>query len=193
MRFFPATPLEVIVSKAIADLMNEHDTIQSAIQLLERMMVALENAPSVDAQDLHQFLAFLKEFVDKCHHGKEEVFLFPAMIEAGIRDHGGPVGVLLSEHARGRQLIRDMQAAIEPALDRARLAQAAREYGSLLKNHIHKENRVMFPMAERSLAAAQLEKVFAGFAELEEKAIGPGRLEELHGMLKKLQEKYPLG
>jgi hemerythrin-like domain-containing protein len=105
------------------------------------------------------------------------------MIGAGIRDKGGPVGVLLSEHARGRQLIRDMEGSIAMDVDRMKLAQAAREYASLLRIHIHKENMVMFPMAERVLAKPQLEKLYAGF---EEHA-------ELHAMLKSLQEKIPNG
>jgi hemerythrin-like domain-containing protein len=181
------------MSKAIADLLNEHETIAFAMQILDRMMAAMEKASTVDPRDLLDFTGFLKEFVDKCHHGKEEQVLFPAMIGAGIREQGGPVGVLLSEHARGRQLIRDLQGTIAPAVDRVKLAQAARDLTSLYRNHIHKENRVMFPMAERALGEAQLEKMFAGFKELEGKAFEAGRLAELQEMLKRLQEKYPLG
>jgi hemerythrin-like domain-containing protein len=180
------------MSKAIADLVNEHEAVLSAIQILERMMAAMEKAHSVDTKDMLNFIGFLKEFVDKCHHGKEEEFLFPAMVGAGIPDKGGPVGVLLSEHAQGRKLIRDMEASIATDVDRIKLAQAAREYESLLRTHIHKENMIMFPMAERVLTEPQLEKLYAGFEEHEEKVMGQGRHEELHATLKSLQEKYPL-
>jgi hypothetical protein len=47
-------------------------------------------------------------------------------------------------------------------------------------------------MADKVLTEAQLEKVFEGFEEHEEKVIGQGRHEELHTMLKSLQEKYPI-
>jgi hemerythrin-like domain-containing protein len=180
------------MSKAIADLMNEHETVLSANQTLERMMAAMEKAPSVDKKDMLAFIGFLKEFVDKCHHGKEEEFLFPAMIGAGIPDKGGPVGVLLSEHAQGRKLIRDMEESISTDVDRMKLVQAARAYASLLRTHIHKENMIMFPMAERVLTDPQLEKLYEGFEEHEEKVIGQGRHEELHAMLKSLQERYPM-
>ena len=180
------------MSKAIADLLNEHEAVLSAIQILERMLAALEKAHSVDTQDMLDFIGFLKEFVDQCHHGKEEQYLFPAMIGAGIPDKGGPVGVLLSEHAQGRKLIRDMEASIATEVDWIKLEQASREYASLLRTHIHKENRIMFPMAERVLTELQLEKLYEGFEELEAKVIGPGRHAELHAMLTSLQEKYPL-
>jgi len=180
------------MSKAIADLMNEHEAILSAIQILERMMVVIEKAPSVDTKDIHDFIGFLKEFADKCHHGKEEGLLFPVLVGAGVPDKGGPIGVMLAEHAQGRQLIRDMEESISPDVSRVKLAQAAGAYATLLRNHIQKENMMLFPMAERVLTETQLEKLYEGFEEHEEKVIGQGRHEELHAMLKSLQEKYPM-
>jgi hemerythrin-like domain-containing protein len=180
------------MSKAIADLMDEHEAILSAIQIMERMIATIEKATSVDTKDIHDFVGFLKEFADKCHHGKEEGLLFPAMIGAGVPDRGGPIGVMLAEHAQGRKLIRDMEESISTDVDRMKLAQAAREYANLLRNHIQKENTVLFPMAERVLAETQLEKLYEGFEEHEEKVIGQGRHEELHAMLNSLQEKYPM-
>jgi hemerythrin-like domain-containing protein len=181
------------MSKAIADLLHEHETISSAMHLLDRMTAALEKASTVDTRDLLDFIGFLKEFVDQCHHSKEEIYLFPAMVAAGIRDQGGPVGVLLSEHARGRQLIRDMQDSISPAFDRAKFTQASRDLSSLYRNHIHKENMVMFPMAERAVTVLQLEMMFVGFKDMEETALGQGRLEEVLEVMKRLQGKYPPG
>jgi hemerythrin-like domain-containing protein len=180
------------MSKAIADLMNEHEAIFSAIQIMERMIATIEKATLLDTKDIHDFIEFLKEFADKCHHGKEEGFLFPAMIGAGVPDKGGPIGVMLAEHAQGRKLIRDMEESISTNVDQMKLAQAAREYVHLLKNHIQKENMALFPMAERVLTATQLEKLYERFEEHEDKVIGQGRHEELHAMLKNLQEKYPV-
>jgi hemerythrin-like domain-containing protein len=181
------------MSKAIADLLNEHEAILSAIQILERMVATMKKAASLDTKDMHAFIGFLKEFADKCHHGKEEGFLFPAMVAAGVPDKGGPIGVMLAEHAQGRKLIREMEEAIATDVDRTKLAQAARDYASLLRTHIHKEKMILFPMAERVLTEPQLEKLFEGFEEHEEKVIGQGRHAELHALLERLQEKYPVG
>jgi len=60
----------------------------------------MEQAPFVDTKDMHDFIGFLKEFADKCHHGKEEGLLFPALIQAGLPEKGGPIGVMLADHAR---------------------------------------------------------------------------------------------
>jgi hemerythrin-like domain-containing protein len=179
------------MSKAIADLMNEHEAILAAIQILDRMIPAIEKAPSVEKKDIQDFIGFLKEFADKCHHGKEEGLLFPAMVKAGVPDQGGPIGVMLAEHARGRQFIRDMEAALLINVDREKLAAAAVGYASLLRAHIQKENGILFPMAERVLTGAQLDALYEGFEKHEEEVIGQGRHEELHAMLEGLQDKYP--
>jgi hemerythrin-like domain-containing protein len=180
------------MSKAIADLMNEHEAILSAIQILEKMMAAMEKAAAVDTKDIHDFIGFLKEFADKCHHGKEEGLLFPAMVGAGVPDKEGPIGVMLAEHAQGRKLIRDMDQSISRDVDRAKLEQAVGGYAGLLRNHIQKENAVLFPLADRILTETQLEKLYEGFEEHEERVIGQGRHEELHAMLKGFQEKYAM-
>ncbi len=65
-----------------------------------------------------------------------------------------------------------------------------RRESDLLRNHIQKENNVLFPMAEKLLPPAQLEKLYESFEEHEEKVIGQGRHEELHGILNGLKQKY---
>jgi hemerythrin-like domain-containing protein len=178
------------MSKAIADLLNEHEAISSAIRILERMTANIKKTSSVDAADMQAFIDFLKEFADKCHHGKEEQYLFPAMEAAGIPNQGGPIGVMLAEHVQGRQLIREMEASLA-AGDLVKLARAAGAYAVLLRVHIRKENTALFPMAEKVLSEAQLETLYMGFEDLEQNVIGQGRHEQLHAVLKRLEEKYP--
>ena len=179
------------MSKAIADLNNDHEAILSAIQVMGRMVAAMETTTPVDIKELHDFIGFLKEFADKCHHGKEEGLLFPAMIAAGVPQEGGPISAMLADHTQGRKFIQDMEESISTSVDLAKFAQAEKGYAHLLRNHIQKENWVLFPMAEDVLTEPQLDKLYEGFEEHEEKVIGRGRHEELHAMLKSLQEKYP--
>ena len=52
---------------------------------------------------------------DRCHHGKEEAHLFPAMEARGFLRSGGPTGVMLDEHEQGRACVRGMADAIDAA------------------------------------------------------------------------------
>ena len=72
------------MSKAIEDLEHDHKAILSALQILERIAGDIERGATPTRGELAKFIDFLKEFADKCHHGKEEGMLFPALIEAGM-------------------------------------------------------------------------------------------------------------
>ena len=181
------------MSRAIEDLLHEHEAILSALTILANINRKLQTASPVDPGDLSAFVGFLKEFADKCHHGKEEGLLFPAMAEAGVPQAGGPLGVMLREHEEGRRWIAAMSAAIEPQLDATAFIRAAQGYTQLLQAHIGKENLVLFPMAERVLSPARLESLYQAFEDHESKMIGQGRHEELHELLESLKTKYVAG
>ena len=178
------------MSKAIEDLKHEHDAILSSLKILDQISADIGKGSTPDGADLSNFIGFFKEFADKCHHGKEEGMLFPALVKAGIPEKGGPIGMMLSEHEQGRQHIKQMDDAIRSGPDYEAFAHSARNYSLLLQNHIQKENNVLFPIAETTLHKARLDQLYESFEEHEEKVIGHGRHEELHQMLKELKAKY---
>ncbi len=178
------------MSHAIDDLVHEHDAILFALKILDAIGQRLDAGLPTERNDLAAFIGFLKEFADKCHHGKEEGILFPAMVAAGVPTQNGPVGVLLDEHAQGREWIRTMEASLQPGLDAAAFTRAAHAYSTLLQAHIRKENEILFPMAEKLLSPDQLDALFDAFEAHEANVIGKGRHEQLHAMLKDLKAKY---
>ena len=178
------------MSEAIEDLKHEHEAIISSLGILDQIAAGIGKGLKPDKSDLGNFIRFLKEFADKCHHGKEEGILYPALIQAGMPEKGGPIEVMLTEHTQGRNFIKAMEHAIAIGPDHKAFADAATKYSSLLVNHIQKENNVLFPMAERTFDKKRLEQIYRAFEEHEEKVIGHGRHEELHQMLKELKIKY---
>ena len=178
------------MSKAIDDLRHEHEAILFSLEVLERMARMARSGELSSPADPLALVAFLKEFADKCHHGKEEGILFPALEAAGIQREGGPVGVMLQEHEEGRGYIRDMEADLGGRVDLASFALAAEGYVGLLRRHIDKENKVLFMMGEKALAPAELERIYEAFEEHEAKVIGQGRHEELHAMLDDFEERF---
>jgi len=124
-------------------LRHEHEVILRALALLERMGQGLEGGRPVDRKALGWLRDFFGTFADKCHHGKEEQHLFPAMERHGVPREGGPLGVMLQEHEEGRARVRAMGHD-----DDRQVAEAIRGYTTLLRAHIDKENEVLFPLAE---------------------------------------------
>jgi len=148
----------------IQELKAEHEAVLLTIRILEQITGKLEGGQDIDLNHLDQILEFLQVFVDKCHHGKEEKVLFPAMVEAGIPGEGGPIGAMLHEHKQGRSFVQGLRSGIEEyraGKDGAivKIAENARNYGRLLVAHIDKENNVLYVMAERVLSAEKMAEI----------------------------------
>ena len=177
--------------KASEVLMNEHRAVERVLKVLERSANQVDAGEAVPASIFEDSLDFLRNFADKCHHGKEETALFPAMEKVGIPMEQGPIAVMLAEHEQGRSYIKTMGEALEgykrgdPAA-RARLAESARRYAALLTQHIKKEDTVLFPMADRLLSDATQRDLVAEFDRIESEHIGPGVHEHYHHMIDEL-------
>jgi hemerythrin-like domain-containing protein len=176
-------------------LSNEHNAIKVMLKILEAACLKLEADEKVPPEHLQQMVQFFREFADKCHHGKEEDLLFPAMQEAGIPREGGPIGMMLAEHQQGRAFVRGLDEAVGryargEAKAIADISQNARGYIELLTHHIYKEDNILFPMAERVISQGKLDSLLPEFEKIEIEKIGPGRHEQLHKMLEELKAFY---
>jgi hemerythrin-like domain-containing protein len=181
--------------KPTAELSQEHQDILRMIGILGNMADRLEAGEKVEPVHLEEAVDFVRGFADKCHHAKEEDLLFPAMEKAGIPRAGGPLGVMLREHVEGRALVAAMADSIAGVRkgDRdsaLRFAENARGYGALLSQHIQKEDRVLYPMADARLSASAQNELAACFAEVERTVVGEGRHREFHAILDRLEELY---
>lgn len=177
--------------KASEDLRKEHELIITTLNVLDKVVDKIELGEKVDATDLKDIVVFLSEFADKCHHGKEEGFYFPALERAGIPNEGGPIGVMLNEHDLGRSYIRQMrESTSSDNIDFQTFASAAVSYIDLMSNHINKENNVLFMMGDMRMPEESQLELLKKFEEHEKNVIGEGRYQELHALQEKLEQKY---
>ncbi len=183
--------------KATSDLMKEHEGITLMLNIMSKVSDNIQKNNVLNSEHMERIIEFLKVFADKCHHGKEEKLLFPELERNGIPKDGGPIGVMLYEHQVGRGHIKNMNDAYSQfkAGDNKALPQIADEikkYVNLLMSHIHKENNILFPMADRVLTEKVDHELFAKYEKLEEDEIGHGKHEEFHQLLKRLKNIYLL-
>lgn len=154
-------------ARATEVLSAEHQIILKALDLLEAVAERLFRGDRAAEQDARDLLDYLISFADGIHHGKEEAMLFPALSDAGMPMSGGPVHVMLAEHDRGRGLLRRIGEELSRGLpdERAReaFADAAVGYVHLMRDHIEKEDEVLFPMADHLLDEGMQERLSAAF------------------------------
>ena len=95
------------------ELRTEHRAIERMLAVLETAAQRLEQGERVPPDVFRQGVDFVRNFADRCHHGKEEQNLFPRMEARGVPRQGGPIGVMLFEHDEGRAFIGAIAGAID--------------------------------------------------------------------------------
>ena len=154
---------------SVERLMAEHELIERGLVLLEKAVARIDAGQTLP-EDFPAWAArFFQQFADKFHHAKEEDVFFPVLKQRGIPEQGGPIGVMLHEHVLGRDCVRRMgEASQAQPFDAQMFAKAARQYIPLLRQHIFKENNVLFRMAERVMSEADDAEVTSRFSQVEQ-------------------------
>jgi hemerythrin-like domain-containing protein len=177
--------------KALESLMEEHRVIERAASLLEDAALKLYRGETVNMEVFALLLRFFKEFTDKCHHGKEERALFPFLESKGIPREGGPIGVMLVEHDIGRRLIKALEEDLE-SIERDPEARrdavdSALSYVGLIREHIFKEDNVLFKIADELMSVNEDERLVEEFEKIEINTIGSGVHEQLIKLLDEVE------
>jgi hemerythrin-like domain-containing protein len=152
------------MADAIDILMGEH-------RIIEKVLEALEDAAERDLPPsfYERALDFLAGFADGCHHGKEEERLFPALEQCGIPRAMGPIGVMCDEHVEGRGHVKRMRECLRRD-DRDGMRRESVAYAALLRQHIRKEDEILFVMARHVLAPQDARRLSREFEEVDRAA-----------------------
>jgi hemerythrin-like domain-containing protein len=187
----PAQHGDTAYGPATALLKEEHDLILRGLTVLERVAARLAEGRPVAPETLAKLVGFFRNFADRCHHGKEEAMLFPALESAGLPRDGGPTGVMCMEHEDGRACVQGIAAATarlarDPAAAQE-VVQHARQFVALLRAHIEKENNVLFIMADSILSPENQQALFARYAQFTEEQAGCRIHEEPTALIRELE------
>ncbi len=177
------------MGKATNDLRKEHEVILHALDLLDQALQSNTKDDQLKLQFGNELVNFLKTFADKCHHGKEENHLFTALVDKGFPSDSGPIGVMLQEHKQGREYIALMKKSLD-SNDLPGFSANAALYRDLLRNHIAKENNILFMLADKALEDDIQDTLYKKFMDHEETILGHGVHEELHSSLQKWEAEF---
>jgi hemerythrin-like domain-containing protein len=159
--------------RATEILMSEHRLIEQVLDCLEEAAGRLEDGEDISPDIFIDAAEFVAGFADGSHHRKEEDILFVAMTEKDMPADIGPVAVMLHEHEEGRRFTAAFRSAAEQmktgddasaaSLD---VVRNAFDYVNLLREHIVKEDNVLFPMAEQVISGDSMQVVSREFEKI---------------------------
>lgn len=178
-------------------LVKEHDNVLRFNKVLRSVCLMILEGGDVPAEDFRGMIDFIKGYIDKHHHGKEELFLFSKMQKrlGKQAEHLIKYGMLV-EHDLARLQVQEMDTALknyqqDPSADsKLDLIAGAIGYTRLLERHIDKENNAIYPFGERSLDKEDLSEIDQSTHLFEENAEHSGSAKKYLEMLKNWENKY---
>ena len=150
-------------------LRRDHELIEKVIKAMESTIQLLSDGKQIPESILLPVIDFSKNFTDVCHHSKEEKSLFPALEQAGLPTHMGPIAMMLIDHQRSREIGAEMEVSAKEYLssgDSIKLVSDMQQYVEHITEHLWKENNKLFMMAEARLQYVS-EKVDKELNEIE--------------------------
>lgn len=179
------------MNTATQNLENDHVYILQLTDVMEQMA----KKGATDVNHLKLVVHIIKNYADGLHHKKEEDLLFPLFEQRSANGGGGPVGVMLMEHKQGRKYVQAMVdhiAAYEKG-DEVALKQVFQNmmgYAELLKNHIFKENNILFRMADNAFSEDDQKILLDKFDKIENNAVPGSKVEDFVVAIKELSSSY---
>ncbi len=172
-------------------LMEEHRVIERVLYALERASGRLNHGEDVYLRFFIGTAVFIRDFADNCHHRKEEAVLFPALNEKGFPKDSGPIAVMLAEHEQARKLTQKLKQVTERLQGgdvnaRQLVSQYGTEYVKLLRQHINKEDKILFPMVDKVILPEQQDQMIEAFGLFEPNGHGEDFHEKYYGLANRL-------
>ncbi len=131
-------------------LKAEHQNILKVIGAIQKECELINTGAYTDKDFFNRSVDFIRNYADRFHHAKEEDILFSELSADGINIPAGPVQQMLREHDMGREYIDGLVEGMEVD-DKEKITYNALGYCQLLKQHIFKEDNILYPMAEQAL------------------------------------------
>lgn len=150
-------------SPPVRKLVEEHTWIKRWAALIPSVTERADVSADAGRALVLAGVDFIRSYADKYHHAKEEEILFKYFDpDLDI------VKVMLADHETARAHVRAIVEGVE-GRDNAAVREHLLAYGELLKEHIKKEDEILYPWMDRQLTDSQIGRLFSQFREADER------------------------
>ena len=168
-------------ASALDELRQEHNLI---LDVIERMEAAV-SSQSARPVFVRASLVFVRTFLDENHHGKEERVLFPLMRRDGFLSE--LARSLKEDHDESRSLVAAIERTLDSGADPDRLSRLVSSFASLIRDHIRREDSMVFDAAEAVMSREDHASLADGFRQVEALALDGARADALLETLRRVE------
>ncbi|XOQ52424.1 MAG: Hemerythrin HHE cation binding domain protein [Succiniclasticum sp.] len=179
-------------------MVKQHANIARMLKVIQKICCSILEGAEIDQQEFAAILDFIRRYADGHHHRREELVLFPEMVDhleqvaSIIIKHG-----MLVEHDLLRAHVRALGEALKLYAQETRteyklqILTEAMAYTNRLQQHIEKENNVVYPLANRGLSDDIKARIDQTVRDMEQEE-GPDFVKGYMELLERLEKKYKL-
>lgn len=181
--------------KATEKLMYEHKSIELMLSILSKISEDIKENKVFYTTDVEKIVDFLVVYVDKCHQVKEENVLYPALLSTKIQLENDPISMLVKEHTIGRGYLNEILCCVENCkigspFSCGRIADCMKNYVDLIQDHIQKEEKIYFPLANMTLSEEMQNEISNSFHIIDKDFRVSGIHENQKEILHTMKAKY---
>ena len=161
--------------EALRVITEEHQNLWRIATTIDLVADEMEAGSKVDPVFFDSIFDYIEQFMDACHHSKEDDYFFPVLRQrsseaAAILDR------LQAEHRNGPEVLKSLRkqlaATAAGTLGNAEFAAALRTYTQSLKNHIRTEEKDAMPLARQVLTAEDWAGIDRAFLDNDDPLFG---------------------
>jgi len=165
-------------------LKNEHGLIRQFLDNLDEALKKLQIDQRPPREFFDKAIQFVRLFPEGYHHHKEELVMFVQVAQKHAGEFDGEIESLRHQHEMARNYISDLALALNGYEEGApvqteQVMENMAAYIALMRNHVHKEDHLFFPMVAEALTPEEMDALMVEFDKESEKA-GPHVFEEAH-------------
>lgn len=181
---------------SIQIMMEEHKNIVRLTNVCESACYKILLGEEINQEDFADIIVFVRKYADEHHHGKEEKFLFKAMLDnLGVLGTKLITNGMLVEHDFGRLHIMELEKALKEVADgddkaRLRVISNMIGYVDLIRRHASKEDELIYSFGAKNLGEEIMAEVNRQSEEFERVEEEKGTQKKYLDMLDRLEEKY---
>ncbi len=171
---------QIKYSPPIKKLVDEHVFIKKLLAAIPVMLESIDVSHAEDKQIILDSIDFIRSYADKYHHAKEEALLFKKFEDIEI------IKAMLEEHDIGRGHVKAVIEAVEKK-DNQKIIERLTAYRELLKDHIKKEDDLLYPWLDKNLSVSEIGELFTKFSGIDKQYEAASQKYE--GFANKIEEK----
>jgi hemerythrin-like domain-containing protein len=153
---------------AIEILVEEHKLILNGLEALTTAAEKIVRNQNPPREFFEKAAIFTRDFTNKFHHYKEEIVMFGLL----ARKKSGAIDGELERLRNQHEILRNYISEISDSLDGysknvdaevRRLHRNLSEYIETLRRHIHAEDKIFYPLVQKTLTAEEMQDMKARF------------------------------